>query len=184
MRGSPVHAIIVSGPNRDTRKDDTLTNSPRISEVPPLTCPSCETDQLRPLSQASARCASCGCLLNGTALQTLRQIVMLPDVVGGHACECGHPEMRLLPDGVFRCPCCHAEVLPITLAEVSPGTEHHGKAYWSGWLEGRFGDSARFTESESLKQWEELSDRLAYYQGHRAGSRDRRPRRNTAPQAA
>jgi len=109
---------------------------------------------------------------------------MLPDVVGGHPCECGHPEMRRLPDGVFRCPCCHAEVLPITLAEFSTTTEHHGKAYWSGWLDGRFGDSVSFTENESLKQWGELSDRLDYYRGHRAGSADRRAKTESTPQAA
>lgn len=158
--------------------------TPPISISRPLTCPSCETDQLRPLSQASARCASCGCLLNGTALQTLQQIVALPEVVGGHACECGHPEMRRLPDGVFRCPACHAEVLPVSLAEIPPDTERHGKAYWSGWLDGRFGQVNRFTENENLKQWKHASDRLDYYRGHRAGSRDRRPRQNPTPEAA
>jgi len=109
---------------------------------------------------------------------------MLPDVVGVHACECGHPEMRRLPDGVFKCPCCRAEVLPITLAEVSPIAERHGKAYWSGWLDGRFGDTKRFTENESLKQWEGVSDRLDYYRGHRAGSADRRAKIEATPQAA
>ncbi|HEX2183234.1 MAG TPA: hypothetical protein VHH10_13200 [Rubrobacteraceae bacterium] len=34
-------------------------------------------------------------------------------LVGYHACECGHPGMRLLPDGVFHCPACGSEVLPI-----------------------------------------------------------------------
>ena len=37
----------------------------------------------------------------------------LPDALGTHPCECGHPEMRVLPDGVFHCPACGAEVLPI-----------------------------------------------------------------------
>lgn len=32
-------------------------------------------------------------------LEALRQIVALPEVVGAHACECGHPEMRRLPTG-------------------------------------------------------------------------------------
>ena len=28
-------------------------------------------------------------------------------------CECGHPEMRLLPNGVYRFRACGAEVLPV-----------------------------------------------------------------------
>jgi rRNA maturation endonuclease Nob1 len=33
-----------------------------------------------------------------------------------HACkECHHSEMRLLPDGVFHCPACGSEVLPIVV---------------------------------------------------------------------
>jgi hypothetical protein len=58
------------------------------------------------------RCASCGNFLTGTLLETLRQIAELPDAVGCHACECGHPEMRRLPDEVYWCPACGSEVLP------------------------------------------------------------------------
>ena len=32
--------------------------------------------------------------------------------MGKHACECGHPEMRSLPDGTFHCPACRSEVVP------------------------------------------------------------------------
>jgi len=46
-------------------------------------------------------------------LLTMVQIIALPDALGKHACECGHPEMRLLPDGTFHCPSCGSEVLPI-----------------------------------------------------------------------
>ena len=45
-------------------------------------------------------------------MRTLILIRVLPDALGRHACECGHPEMRLLPDGVFLCPACRAEVTP------------------------------------------------------------------------
>ena len=51
-------------------------------------------------------------------LLTLEQIIALPDAWGKHACECGHPEMRRLPDGMFHCPSCGAEVFPI---EAIPG---------------------------------------------------------------
>jgi hypothetical protein len=45
-------------------------------------------------------------------LQALREIRALPDAVGAHACECRHPEMGRLPDGV--CLACGLEVLPIS----------------------------------------------------------------------
>jgi hypothetical protein len=51
-----------------------------------------------------AGCASCGFSVEGAGLRTLEQIAALPEAVGAHACECGHPEMRRLPDGVFHCP--------------------------------------------------------------------------------
>jgi ribosomal protein L37AE/L43A len=45
-------------------------------------------------------------------LLDLRRIAALPDALGAHPCECGHPEMRRLLDGVYHCPACGAEVLP------------------------------------------------------------------------
>jgi hypothetical protein len=39
------------------------------------------------------------------------QIIALADALGRHACECGHPEMRRLPDGVFHYPACGSEVI-------------------------------------------------------------------------
>jgi hypothetical protein len=58
-------------------------------------------------------CNSCEQAVDGSVLESLRQIVSLPEAIGGHACECGHPEMRRLPDGVFWCPACGSEVLPL-----------------------------------------------------------------------
>src|SRR5918998_362234 len=145
-----------------------MTNQQPTSEAPAITCPACEDGELRPLSQASSRCTSCGCLLNGTALLTLRQIITLPDAMGDHACECGHPEMRRLPDGVFRCPSCGSEVTPNS-APVSWKSPDHTEAYWCGWLDGRYGDPERFTKNLRLAKWEDPTDRLDYYRGHRAG---------------
>jgi hypothetical protein len=59
----------------------------------------------------------------GSTLETLRDIIGLPDTLGAHACECGHPEMRELPGGVFHCPACGSEVLP---TEASSGVETLG----------------------------------------------------------
>ncbi len=160
-----------------------MTNQQPTSEAPTLTCPACEDGELRPLSQDSSRCTSCGCLLNGTALLTLRQIITLPDAMGDHACKCGHPEMRRLPDGVFRCPSCGSEVLSISSRKPQKPT-HHGKAYWSGWLDGRYGDASSFTANDRLKEWEDATSRLEYYRGHRSGSQDRRMGYDTTSEAA
>ena len=78
----------------------------------PLTCPFCEAHELQPFGRNSARCEYCGGILGGALLQTLSTITRLPDAAGRHACECGHPEMRRLPDGVYRCPACGSEVVP------------------------------------------------------------------------
>jgi hypothetical protein len=83
------------------------------SGVRRIVCSFCESGELVSLGGAFARCGSCRLPLVGSTLETLRDIVGLPDAVGSHACECGHPEMRRLPDGVFHCPECRAEVLPI-----------------------------------------------------------------------
>jgi ribosomal protein L37AE/L43A len=79
-----------------------------------LICPLCEASKLYPSAQGSMTCQSCGTQLRGTMLETLRCISTLPDALGSHSCECGHPEMRLLPGGgVFHCSACGSEVLPL-----------------------------------------------------------------------
>ena len=79
-----------------------------------LVCPFCEMHELQPFGHNSARCQYCGAILASPLLQTLQHISELPDALGHHACECGHPEMRRLPDGVYRCPGCGSEVVPIS----------------------------------------------------------------------
>jgi ribosomal protein L37AE/L43A len=78
-----------------------------------LICPRCEAGKLHPSAQGSMTCLSCRSQLGGAMLETLRRIAALPDVLGSHACECGHPEMRRLPDGTFHCPACGLEIRPI-----------------------------------------------------------------------
>jgi ribosomal protein L37AE/L43A len=82
----------------------------RTSRARSLLCPACEFGKLRARYATVSRCDDCGYVLSGAFLATLRQIIALPDAVGAHACECGHPEMRKLPGGVFHCPACRAEV--------------------------------------------------------------------------
>jgi ribosomal protein L37AE/L43A len=98
----------VSGEEEAMRRYTTEASTPRRA-----VCPSCETGELTPGGAGAARCAGCGFLVGPGLLEALKEIASLPDARGKHACECGHPEMRLLPDGVFRCPACGAEVLPI-----------------------------------------------------------------------
>ena len=137
-----------------------------------LVCPFCSEAELREFGRNSLRCDECGGVLGGALLETLNKIISLPDAAGGHACECGHPEMRKLPDDVYRCPACGSEVTPIS-APVSWKSPEHSEAYWSGWLDGRYGDPQRFTDNHRLARWGSAEDRLDYYRGHRAGHETR-----------
>jgi hypothetical protein len=89
------------------------TPSRNTSRPRHIICPFCESGELVFVGPGFARCDSCGLPLLGTVLETLREIVGLPDALGTHPCECGHPEMRELPGRVFHCPTCRSEVLPI-----------------------------------------------------------------------
>jgi hypothetical protein len=153
--------------------------SPTLASRPDsLVCPLCERRKLYPSDRDSMRCESCGGRLSGAMLTTLRRISALPDAIGRHACECGRPEMRLLPDGVFHCPACSSEVLPVDApTSLSKEPTERGMAYWAGWVDGRFGGSGSFTDNPHLARWESPSDRLDYYRGHRAGSEACRARR-------
>jgi ribosomal protein L37AE/L43A len=138
-----------------------------------LVCPSCEAGELHPSGGSSAHCGSCGRFLSGAMLEVLRRIVALPAALGSHACECGHPEMRRLPDGVFHCPACGSEVLPINTPSAQSRPNEHSEAYWSGWVDGRFGEISGFSDNPNLAKLEDPWGRLEYYRGHRAGSEAR-----------
>jgi ribosomal protein L37AE/L43A len=90
--------------------------SPTASRLDHIICPFCESGLLVSRGPGFARCDSCGLPLLGSALATLRDVVSLPHALGVHACECGHPEMRRLPDGVYHCPACGSEVLPVEVS--------------------------------------------------------------------
>jgi hypothetical protein len=63
-------------------------------------------------------------------LETLRRIPALPDALGSHACEeCGHPEMRLLPDGTFHYPAYRSEVFPVGAPSSPSRPDEHAEAY-------------------------------------------------------
>jgi len=101
-----------------------------------LVCPVCEAGQLRSSGIGSIRCESCGAPLSGALLEALRGICALPDALGRHACEeCGHPEMRLLPDATFHCPACGSEVLPIDASSTPSKPDQHAKLTGrAGWM--------------------------------------------------
>ena len=134
-----------------------------------LTCPFCEASDLNDFGRNSTRCSTCGGILGGEFLVMLRRIVGLPASAGLHACECGHPEMRLLPDEVYRCPACGSEVVPVSAGMATWKSSDHSDAYWSGWLDGRYGNQELFLKNRRLERWGDAPDRLEYYRGHRAG---------------
>ena len=99
-----------------------------------ILCPVCGSGRLQLRGLEPARCDSCGFSVEDAMFRTLEQIAALPDVLGAHPCEeCGHPEMRLLPDGVFHCPSCGSEILPVEAASgkrqkegAREGSKHRG----------------------------------------------------------
>ncbi len=97
-----------------------VTSQTTTSRPGYLVCPVCGSGELLPpVGSGLAGCDSCGCAFDSAVVGTLEQIVALPDALGKHACEeCGHPEMRCLPDGTYHCPACGSEVLP-----AGPGFE-------------------------------------------------------------
>jgi hypothetical protein len=74
-----------------------------VSRPKSLVCPLCGSGELCPVDHDSARCASCSGSVHGWTLELLCQVAALPDALSRHTCECGHPEMRRLPEGVFHC---------------------------------------------------------------------------------
>jgi hypothetical protein len=151
-----------------------MKTSPLVSRPDYLICPLCEADRLYPSGQGSTTCRSCRTHVRGGVLETLRGISSLPDAHGIHACECGHPEMRLLPDGTYHCPGCGSEVLPVETSSTDSKLDKHGAAYRVGWMDGHSGEHCSFVDNPNLAGWEDPSDRLAYYRGHRVGRESHR----------
>ena len=134
-----------------------------------MICPYCGIDELECSAQGMARCTRCARPISTQVLKTLEQIVSLPDAIGSHACECGHPEMRYLADGVLWCPGCGSEVVPLSASEMRSESESASEAYRCGWAEGLVGSTQSFVRNEGLARWEDTRDRLDYYRGHRVG---------------
>jgi ribosomal protein L37AE/L43A len=89
-----------------------MKRSSLTSRSSTLVCPFCEADELLVTDRNTGPCPSCGRVTSRLILGALRRLISLPESMGTHACECGHPEMRRLPDGVFHCPACGSEILP------------------------------------------------------------------------
>jgi hypothetical protein len=140
-----------------------------------LVCLFCQTGALlRSSDEDSMRCRSCGGLLSGALLETLRQISALPDALGSYACEeCAHPRMHL-PDGTFHCPSCGSEVVALEASGEPTPEEYRSEAYRCGWIDGRFAGVGCFTCNPNLRKWQEANERLEYYRGHRAGGEARK----------
>jgi ribosomal protein L37AE/L43A len=109
------HRVAVVATSRRAVKEEREMKIPSraISKPNSIVCPACGRGELDTRGLDLAECDSCGREVEGALLRTLEQIVALRDALGEHACECGHPEMRRLPDGVFHCPACGSEVVPL-----------------------------------------------------------------------
>lgn len=136
-----------------------------------IRCPFCEVYKIEHSGDGSARCSFCRRSLGAELLGTIQEIQTLPDALGSHPCEeCGHPEMRRLPDGVFHCSACGSEVLPAYGSFPESGRPAGvSEAYLSGWMDGFFGSEVSFVHERDLAKWEDATDRLDYYSGHHAG---------------
>lgn len=99
----------------------------KVSKPGHIVCPACGSGELWPQGSHLAVCDSCNLSTKGGVLRTLEQIAALPEGLGHHACECGHPEMRYLPDGVFHCPACGLEVIS-SKVYLAIGEGHLGSA--------------------------------------------------------
>ena len=141
------------------------------SDTDTMICPRCEIAELERGAEGVARCARCDRPISAQMLKTLEQISSLSDAIGSHACECGHPEMRRLPDGVLWCPGCGSEVLPLSASPGRPETGSKSEADRCGWADGLFGRVDDFVHNEGIARWEDAHDRLDYYRGHRQGHR-------------
>ncbi len=129
LRLAPSSIVYLDGNEpRSARKEEVRVPSRTTSRPGHAVCPACGSGELRFRVPGLVDCDSCGRAFDSTILMTLEQIVALPDALGKHTCECGHPEMRRLPDGTFHCPACGSEVLPIGLSPSLSETQQSGLA--------------------------------------------------------
>ena len=155
----------------------------RVSIDGSIVCPRCEIGGLSAHGRNGevVRCDFCGRSTMWELFDYLRKLVALPTAPGLHPCECGHPEMRLLPDGVFWCPSCGSEVLPVGGNNVAfPKAGKRNRAYWEGWVDGRFREPGSMAYNSRIARWEDPHERLDYYRGHREG-RAARARSESSP---
>ncbi len=136
------------------------------SRIGSMVCPACGVGELRKDGEGLVRCGGCEGPLDGEMLRTLVQIATLPEAVGSRPCECGHPEMGLLPDGTSHCPSCGSEVPPAG-SPAAPCARP--EAYLCGWEDGLFGEAGSFARNKGLARFGGPQERLDYYRGHRAG---------------
>jgi hypothetical protein len=86
------------------------------------------------------------------------------------------PQTGSLPHGALDCSACDSEVQPLGGSSTPSAFGYHGKAFWAGWVDGRFSETNSFVNNPNLAWWETPSERVNYYHGHRAGREARRRR--------
>jgi hypothetical protein len=140
------------------------------SRVGSMVCLACGVGELRHDEIGIVRCGGREGALDGGMLEALVQIAALPEALGSRPCECGHPEMGLLPEGTVHCPSCGSEVPPAGSSAAPCVTT---EAYLCSWEDGLFGEARSFARNENLPKFGAPHERLDYYRGHRAGRETR-----------
>lgn len=155
----------------DLRGVEMRKQARRVSIGDSIVCPRCEVGEISEEARDGdvVRCRFCGRSTRWELFDYLRKLVAMPSAPGLHPCECGHPEMRLLPDGVYWCPSCGSEVLPVRDNVTFPRAGKRNRAYWDGWIDGRFRESGSMAQNSRIARWENPQERLDYYRGHREG---------------
>ena len=69
-----------------TKETAMRVTSGKASRAHHIVCPFCESGELVSVGSGFARCGSCGLPLLGSALETLRDIIDLPDALGTQPC--------------------------------------------------------------------------------------------------
>jgi len=110
--------------------------SARTSGSHSIICPICEAGELYSDGHDGVQCMACGNSPRRGVPGTLRQITTLADALGSHGyVECGHPERRLLRDGVSHRRRCGSEVLPTrsTCSTQVIGTSRDRRQFGGGY---------------------------------------------------
>ena len=141
----------------------------------PIDCPHCGRGQVHPEDPTLTRCLACGRVPEAWVVTTLEEIASLPDATGSHTCEeCGHPQMRCLPDGSFWCPGCGQDILSFEATLALWEFRQESESYRRGWLDGYLPIEVSNASRTQFVRGQGVHDEegLDYCRGYRAGTQE------------